>query len=158
MTEVQTTGVSRRRIIQGAAWATPAIVIAAAAPAAASSLTPEVFVTASQTSTSINGQVRTDVPASFSGAQFGPITIVMSFPPGAGNNDPWVSGPLGWSHNWDKSGSPKTLTVITTVTISGNGQFSWPTGELQLSHFPSSMFVMGNLAGYGTVSSPSINL
>lgn len=39
MTEVQNTAVSRRRIIQGAAWATPAIIVAAAAPAAAASST-----------------------------------------------------------------------------------------------------------------------
>lgn len=34
-------GISRRRIVQGAAWVTPAIVIAAAAPAAATSLEPD---------------------------------------------------------------------------------------------------------------------
>lgn len=37
MTEIDTKGVSRRRLIQGAAWATPAIVLATAVPARATS-------------------------------------------------------------------------------------------------------------------------
>ena len=46
-------GISRRRVVQGTAWAAPVLVVAAAAPASAASIVcpPVLFVTASVTGT-----------------------------------------------------------------------------------------------------------
>ena len=47
-TQAGTSGVSRRRIVKGAAWAVPAVAVVAASPAYAKSGCPEVAVTSGQ--------------------------------------------------------------------------------------------------------------
>ncbi|WP_062530195.1 hypothetical protein [Demequina rhizosphaerae] len=108
-------GISRRRLVQGAAWATPAILIATSAPAAASSTVVEFGLTAARTDNEItSGAVTYDVPA----GTLSNLKLYFEIQPGdaSQNDDPFVSLPTGWSYTWS---SPKAFTASYNLSISG---------------------------------------
>lgn len=76
-------GVSRRRVVQGMAWAAPAVVIATAVPARAASA-PETLTMADGGSTSRTGSAATaGVILAYTGDDAMVVTLRVSYPPGA---------------------------------------------------------------------------
>ncbi|BDZ62729.1 hypothetical protein Lsed01_01501 [Demequina sediminis] len=128
----QTAGVSRRRIIQGAAWATPAIVLATAVPAAANgsdNIAPTLVVTLGGTGThtrDVTGIQRVNNDSSYNITQIVATFVVHLASNGFGKYRQLTLGTSGDSHvtyagtGWSDpiiTPSGSTATVVFTRAV-----------------------------------------
>ncbi|WP_062462174.1 hypothetical protein [Demequina soli] len=105
----QTHGVSRRRLVQGVAWATPAILIATAAPAAAAS--PNVTFSGLTFTPSNNGvNYFADYTLTPNGINVTSLVLTLTMPSQAYESFSVVAGGT-------PSVSPATDIVTTSITI-----------------------------------------
>ena len=115
------TGVSRRRVIQGAAWATPAVLIATAAPALAASPGAAVSGLSAiiyQSGNSANFYC--EITANVSGVASGEIiTITAMFDTGAAVINP-TDNSSGWAVT-SAAGSGESFMVVAQRTHDGTG-------------------------------------
>lgn len=156
MTEVQNSGVSRRRIIQGAAWATPAIVIAAAAPAAASSTSVDI---ASFTAANKNVTMYLNVPRRNTTYS---VTVTLTWSPSEFDGTLAADAPHTTSgSSWTRSSFNKTSASFTLTIGTGVGTINT---ESLVVIFPTTGFkkptavvtaVVSNSGGYPNGGSAS---
>ena len=117
-------GISRRSLLKGAAWATPVIALAAAAPlASASPLTSEAYVSGGLSKTGTNAGANTFVVTTYNNPTY---TIVDT------GGMPWNSGTItatftissdiiGNFYNYE-SGSPVGPLSVSDPILAGDGR------------------------------------
>lgn len=144
-------GVSRRRVIQGVAWAAPVVVLATAAPALAASMDPvTVSLTGStvRSGRAINYTINVNV-AGAAGASLATgftVTVNTLFRPGG----TWGAVPALWSRSnnvFTYLGPPVMVNTFVTLVLSK----TWGTGT-DLNNATSLVSVSGNSRG-GTSTS-----
>ncbi|WP_062311208.1 hypothetical protein [Demequina rhizosphaerae] len=129
-------GVSRRRLVQGAAWATPAVLIATAAPAFATSTRAINVVSGSVTGNVLKVSLQGPIQAGESVT----VTVSLSWSDndydGRDKNGAPPAIVSGTSSNWARATYGKTVATFT-YTLTGTGTVT--STELQVQ-FPSAGF------------------
>lgn len=119
-------GVSRRRVMQGVAWAAPAIVVATAVPARAASGDPSTLIVDSMQAQIQGDELRIDLPAirnqpdGENGDTYTNVTIYVSVPAGAATTPPRGEG-AAWTIVGASGSDPLVVTCVYADAIPPNG-------------------------------------
>ena len=106
-------GVSRRTVVKGAAWSVPAVILATAAPAAATATGNVIPLSVSGSRRPGNGNVgRVDFTVLFSNTSPGPHTVNWSMPA----LPPIAVGAVGWSPQSGSFVLPAGATSFTFLS------------------------------------------
>jgi len=167
-------GLSRRRILQGIAWAAPAVVVATAVPAAAASLAPAPAsgvgslpagtgltigsLNATYEPTRWNSTVSATIKAVNSGAYIQnsgntvptsqSVILTAIFPVGTLTNPRWGIGQgngIAAGEPWTRASGPSVSGGYATLTLLYTGPALGPWGGISLSNLW--MESSGNVAG-----------
>lgn len=141
--------INRRRILQGALWATPAVVIATAAPAAAASVGIGSLVVASASATQNNSSLSVTATVAYGGGgePVSGTALSISMPTSrVGLLEPSTAS-AGWSYQ-----GRATSGATTTFT------FTWNGAALSASNSATSPLVATLPKGYADASSFAVSL
>lgn len=159
MSETVLSNVSRRRVIAGAAWATPAILIAAGSPPAAASVTngTPILTGVMGAYSPNNGNSAQTITATMNYSPNGTTTsivltaITITFVKQGGNDNQASGGEIqsaGWQIDTADSVFPKTNGAVGKLVLVPN-----PPGSVVLSSANTAVPVNFNINRFSSISS-----